>query len=107
MLHVDVDAPPVPPFRDYRVSAQADPAPVERAADLVASAERPMVFSRCGSRTKLGPFRRPIRRISAASSRIVVDPVSERRFTGGAGSDTLDIGRVPYAIYSKTDSIPL
>ncbi|MDY7102383.1 MAG: thiamine pyrophosphate-binding protein [Actinomycetota bacterium] len=42
---VDLDAVAVPRFRDYRVAAAAPRPEVERAAELLAAAERPMVMA--------------------------------------------------------------
>ncbi len=42
---VDLDATPVPAFRDYRVSVCADPTMIEQAAEIVRAAERPMVMA--------------------------------------------------------------
>lgn len=42
---VDLDAVPMPRFRDYRVAAPAPRAALERAAELLARAQRPMVMA--------------------------------------------------------------
>ena len=47
VLHapVDLEATPLPRFRDYRVNSTADAASIESAAQLVRAAERPMVMA--------------------------------------------------------------
>ncbi|WP_428118546.1 thiamine pyrophosphate-binding protein [Candidatus Poriferisodalis sp.] len=47
ILHgsVDLDAVPVPPFRDYRVASAAPIAVVEQAAQMIAGAARPVVMA--------------------------------------------------------------
>ncbi|MEL6891392.1 MAG: thiamine pyrophosphate-dependent enzyme, partial [Actinomycetota bacterium] len=56
---------PIPPFRDYRVSACADPATVERAADLVRAAKRPMVMA--GTSIKWSDAGAALRRFAEAT----------------------------------------
>lgn len=97
VLHapVDLDAVPMPAFRDPRVSTTASPAVIEAAAAIVRSAERPMVMA--GTALKWSEGGPALRRFAEATG----IPV----FTNGMGRGQLPMSHPQFFNRSRRDAL--
>jgi acetolactate synthase I/II/III large subunit len=97
VLHgpVDLDGVTIPPFRDYRVRSAAPQANVALAAELLASAERPVVMAGTSLKWSEG----------AASLRRFVESTSIPCFTNGMARGQLPMSHPQFFNRSRKDAL--